>query len=124
MEATVVLTPTEDLICRYKVHGLQRKEISVKMARSENTLLVHNKHIHSKLHVNNDVEVVVWYIENVLNIDIKRIIQVGILLLILVPSILMDESKVVRAQRTTHISRSIRNRRNETNYSSNYLLAL
>lgn len=120
MNATI-LTPTEDLICRYKVHGYQRKEIADRLQRSENTLLVHFRNIHAKLHINNEVELVVWYIENVLNIEIKKLIQVSILLFILLPSILMDESKLIRAQRTAMSSRSLRSCRTRRSESDYYL---
>lgn len=70
----LILTKTEDLIVRYKCLGLQSKEIACRINRSEGTIRVHFRHIHNKLHVNNEVEVVLWYIENVLNIDIKRLV--------------------------------------------------
>lgn len=117
MNSHIVLTPTEDLICRYKCHGLQRKEIADKLQRSEGTLLVHFRHIHEKLQINNEVELVVWYIENVLKIEIKKLIQVSILLFILLPSILLDESKLIRVQRTCRSCRtykSYRSRRSES----------
>lgn len=115
----ISLTPTEDLICRYKCHGLQRKEIADRLQRSEGTLLVHFRHIHEKLRINNECELVIWYIENVLKIEIKKLIQVSILLVILLPSILLDESKLIRAQRSCMSSRSLRScraRRSESDY--------
>jgi DNA-binding CsgD family transcriptional regulator len=72
------LTKTEDLICRYKCLGLQTKEIADQLHRSEGTLRVHFKHIHTKLHIHNEVELVVWYIENVLHVDVKRMVWIGI----------------------------------------------
>lgn len=91
---TAKLTKTEDLICRYKVKGLKRKKIAVAIRRSENTLLTHNKRIHSKLHVSNDAEVVVWYIENVLKIEVLKFVQVAIILAFIIPSTLLNFSSV------------------------------
>ncbi len=123
MKATI-LTPTEDMICRYKCQGLQRKEIADKLQRSENTLLVHFRNIHSKIHVNNEVELVIWYIENVLNINIRKLVQVAILLGILIPSIVFDETSLVRAQRSARASRSLRSRRGEEECETDYILTL
>ncbi|MBV5329783.1 MAG: response regulator transcription factor [Chlorobium sp.] len=112
-----ILTPTEDLICRLKVLGLQRKEIADRLHRSQNTIIVHVKHIHSKLKVNNEVETVVWYIENILHIDIKKFIQISVLLAILTPSIFFDNGnyqRAFRSSRTTKTVRASRSRRNES----------
>lgn len=113
---TTVLTPTEDLICRYKCLGLQSKEIADRLNRNEGTLRVHFRHIHSKLHINNEVELVVWYIENVLHVNIKKMVQVLVLLAILAPSILTDESNIIRVQRVTRLTRSTRSRRSDSDY--------
>ena len=109
------LTPMEHLICRLKCHGFQRKEIASRLNRSENTLIVHNKHIHSKLHANNDVEVVITYVEKETGIDIRKLIQIAVLLAVLCPSILMDEFSMLRIFRTVQgkSARTLRNRRNE-----------
>ena len=114
-----ILTPTEDLICRYKCLGLQSKEIADQMHRSEGTLRVHFRHIHTKLHINNEVELVIWYIENVLKIDIKKMVQVVVLLAVMVPSILGNERTLIRTQRTARTSsasRSARSRRSESDF--------
>lgn len=121
---TAVLTQKEDLICRYKCLGLQRKEIAAQMKRSENTLLVHNRNIHSKLHVNNDVEIVIWYIENVLHIEIKKLIQVLVLLALLIPTMLLDSGSMVRVQRSGRSSGTARTRRADEGCNANYLLEL
>lgn len=121
---TIELTPTEITICKFKCLGLQNKEIADRMQRAESTLKVHFKNMHAKLHVNNEVELVVWYIENVMNINIRKFIQVTVLLAILIPSMLTDESNLLRAQRSARTARTMRtsrNRRSETDY---YLPAL
>lgn len=112
----------EDLICRLKVHGFQRKEIAYRLHRSENTLITHNKHIHSKLQVNNDVETVVWYIENILKIEIKKFIQVAVLLALLLPSILLDGFTGIRTMRTPNARTARVSRRAEC--ENDYILEL
>ena len=66
------LTPTEDLICRYKLQGLQVKEISYIMEREISTIKTHFRNIHAKLKINNEVELVLWYIKNVLEINVEK----------------------------------------------------
>ena len=112
--SSILLTPMEDLICKLKVHGLQRKEIANRLHRSENTLIVHNKHIHTKLHANNDVEVVTTFISIRYGIDIKKIVQITVLLAILTPSIFIESSNYVRVIRTAKTARASRSRRSES----------
>ena len=121
MKNELVLTKTEDSVVRYVCHGFQNKEIADKMNRSEETIKIHLRHIHQKINENNKVEIVIWYLENRFNINIKKMVQIGILLLILAPSILMDDNSLVRVQRTTRTTRSIRSRRGE---ESDYYLPL
>lgn len=118
---TIQLTPAEDLICRYKIQGFQVKEIADILKRSPDTLRVHIRHIHEKIQVNNEVEVVVWYIENVLGINIKKMVQVIVLMAILAPGILTDDTKILRTSRTARTCRTSRNRRSEDN---NYQLSI
>lgn len=119
---TLTLTPTEELICKLKAHGLQRKEIADRLNRSENTLCVHNKHIHTKLHANNDVEVVVRYVAIRYGIDITKIVQIAILLAVLLPSILLDELATVRTFRTQSARTCRASRRSES--ETDYILEL
>jgi len=85
------LTKTEDLIC-------------------------HNKNIHRKLQAGNDVEVVINYVKEKEDFDIRKVIQIVTLLLIILPSILLDELATVRTFRTNiaRVSRTIRARRSES----------
>lgn len=110
-----ILTPMEEMICKLKAHGFQRKEIASRLNRSENTLIVHNKHIHSKLHANNDVEVVLRFVAIKYGIDIMKIVQISILLAVLLPSILLDELAIVRTYRPlqNRTIRATRARKNE-----------
>ena len=103
----------EELICKLKCHGLQRKEIANRLHRSENTLIVHNKHIHAKFHVNNDVEVVTRFIAIRYGIDIKKIVQIAVLLAMLTPSILSDGSSYVRTVRSPKVAKTANTRRQE-----------
>jgi DNA-binding CsgD family transcriptional regulator len=111
--SAIILTPMEELICRLKVHGFQRKEIANYLHRSENTLIVHNKHIHTKLNANNDVEVVTTFVAEKYGIDIRKIIQICILLALLVPSILSDGRNYVRVLQSYKIARTATLRRSE-----------
>ena len=121
---TTALTPMEHLICRMKCHGYQRKEVAKILNRSENTMITHDKHIHEKLHANNNVEVVINYVEKETGIDIRKLIQISILLAVLLPSILMDEFSMVRIFRTiqSRTAKAGRSRRNEC--ETDYLLEL
>ena len=111
---STALTLKEDLICRLKCHGLQRKEIASKLHISENTMITYDKHIHEKLHASNNVEVVINYVEEKTKIDIRKLIQITFLLMIMLPSIIIDEAATVRVFRTAQLTRTARARRNES----------
>lgn len=109
--STATLTPTEHIICRLKCHGLQRKEIASLLNRSENTMITHDKHIHEKLNANNNVEVVINYVEKETGIDIRKLFQISMILVVLLPSILLNEFSIVRYFRTVQQARAARSGR-------------
>ncbi len=117
---TALLTPTEELICKYKCMGLQRKEIAEKLHNKANTLITHFKNIHAKLHINNDSELVVWYIENIMKIEIRKMLQVSVLLALLVPSIISVDNSMIRTRSASRTIRTARTRRSEG--ETDYLL--
>ncbi|MEI7524576.1 MAG: LuxR C-terminal-related transcriptional regulator [Mariniphaga sp.] len=111
------LTQTEDRIVRLMINGYQRKEIARQMKRSTDTVSVHFRNIHHKTNVQSEIELYTWYLEHVLQINIKKILQISVLLLILSPSIISHDNNIQRARRTNS-SRSIRSsRRSESDYN-------
>jgi len=112
------LTKTEDLIVRMKMQGLQRKEIADKMERSLDTVAVHFRNIYEKTDVQNEIELYNWYCENVFQINIRKMLQIGVLLLVLSPSIFSTNNTIQRAQRCR--TSSLSSRRNESD-SDNFL---
>ncbi len=113
------LTVTEDKIVRLMINGYQRKEIAIQMKRSPETVSVHFKNIHHKTNVQSEIELYTWYLEYILEIKIKKLLQVIVMLLILAPSIISHDTNIQRVRRV-NASRSIRlARRSE---STKYLL--
>jgi len=114
------LTKTQDVIVRYKMLGLQRKEIADRMHRSLDTIAVHFRNIYEKTDVQNEIELYNWYAENVLKIDIRKMIQVIVLIFILSPSIIGHSNDLQRTQRSVRSARSSRTSR-RSDFDSNYL---
>ena len=104
------LTRTEDHIIRLMMSGLQRKEIASELRSTLNTVSVHFRNIHNKTAVQNEIELYNWYCENVIHINIRKIIQVAFLLAILTPSIFSHNNSIQRARRAG-ATRSVRNQR-------------
>lgn len=73
--------------------------------------------------VGNDIEMYNCYAEDVIGINIRKLLQVAILLLILFPSIAGRDNNLIRASRTsrTQSSRAIRNSRKSENKNDFYL---
>jgi len=74
---SIALSKTECNVIEMRIAGLSRKEIADKSYRSEKTIKTHFQNIHKKLNLNEEIQVVVWYIENVLDIDIKKTLKVA-----------------------------------------------
>lgn len=72
------LTKKEDLIVRILLIGKQRKEIACILRMSPNTVSVHLRNIYAKIKSKNCVELYNWYLDNVLRINIRDMIQFGI----------------------------------------------
>lgn len=109
------LTKTEDQVVRLKLQGYQRKEIAYRMQRSLDTVSVHFRNIYEKVEVQNEIELYNWYVENVFKLDIRKMLQIGILLLIMSPSIFSKTDTIQRAQRASRTSRTGRaSRRSES----------
>ena len=107
----VKLTKTEDQIVRLKMQGFQRKEIANQMHRSLDTVSVHFRHIYEKTDVDNEIELYNWYCENVFHISIRKMLQVIVLVLILIPSIFSRSDTIQRAMRARTSSRTQGNSR-------------
>lgn len=100
--------------------GLLTKEIAEKMNRSKDTVTVHFRNIYEKTHVQNEIELYNWYAENILNINIRKMLQVGLLILVLSPAVLNHNNEILRAARCARTTaRASRRAENDTN---NYLL--
>lgn len=115
------LTKTEDLIVRLKMQGLQRKEIADKMQRSLDTVAVHFRNIYEKTDVQNEIELYNWYCENVFQINIRKMLQIIVLLLIMSPSIFSGNNTIQRAQRCQTSSRTARSSRRNESDPDNFL---
>lgn len=111
------LTPAEDQIVRLKMMGFLNKEIAAALGRSTNTIMVHFRNIYEKTDVSNDIEMYNWYSENVIGINIRKLLQVGALLLILAPSIIGRDQNLIRANRAprTQTSKTARSGRRSEN---------
>jgi len=69
------ITKTEDQIIRLKLQGLSRKQIAEHTGRSFGTIQRHFQNVYAKLKIQNEIELYNWYVENVLNINIRKILQ-------------------------------------------------
>ena len=72
---TQVLTKTEDQVIRLKLQGLIRKEIAEATFRSTGTIQRHFQNVYTKLNIQNEIELYNWYAENILDINIRKILQ-------------------------------------------------
>lgn len=71
-----ILTKTEDQVIRLKLQGLSRKEIADSTSRSTGTIQRHFQNVYTKLNIQNEIELYNWYVENILDINIRKILQV------------------------------------------------
>ena len=72
-----IITKTEDLVIRLKLQGLSRKEIAGLTGRSTGTIQRHFQNVYAKLQIQNEIELYNWYLENILDINIRKILQEG-----------------------------------------------
>lgn len=72
-----IITKTEDLVIRLKLQGLSRKEIAELTGRSTGTIQRHFQNVYEKLQIQNEIELYNWYVENILDINIRKILQEG-----------------------------------------------
>ena len=70
-----ILTKTEDQVIRLKLQGLSRKEIAESTSRSTGTIQRHFQNVYAKLKIQNEIELYNWYAENILDINIRNILQ-------------------------------------------------
>jgi DNA-binding NarL/FixJ family response regulator len=70
-----LLTKTEDQVIRLKLQGLSRKEIADQTMRSTGTIQRHFQNVYEKLNIQNEIELYNWYAENILDINIRKILQ-------------------------------------------------
>jgi len=73
-----ILTKTEDQVIRLKLQGFSRKEIAALMFRSTGTIQRHFQNVYEKLNIQNEIELYNWYAENILDINIRKILQVAV----------------------------------------------
>ena len=69
------LTKIEELTQRLKLQGLSRKEIAEKVFRSHYTIRTHINKAYAKIDVHSDIELSNWYLENILSIGIKKLLE-------------------------------------------------
>ena len=72
-----IITKTEDLVIRLKLQGLSRKEIAGLTGRSTGTIQRHFQNVYAKLQIQNEIELYNWYLENILDINIRMILLEG-----------------------------------------------
>ena len=108
MEA--VLSNTEREVLELRIKGFSRKEIAKKTFRSENTIKTHFQNIQLKTGIRNEVDIAVWYIEEVLKIEIKKLLKVTVALALLFVAEFAD-SDMIRARRVRSRSRTCRTTR-------------
>ena len=112
------LTKTENIVVQLMMSGYQRKEIADRLNTSPNTVSVHFRNIHKKTAVQNEIELYNWYSENVLRVNIRKMLQVSVLLLILSPSIIAHDNNILRVRRSpaTKTARASRRADSETDF--------
>jgi len=70
-----IITKTEDRVIRLKLQGLSRKEIAELTGRSTGTIQRHFQNVYVKLQIQNEIELYNWYLENILDINIRKMLQ-------------------------------------------------
>jgi DNA-binding NarL/FixJ family response regulator len=73
-----ILTKTEDQVIRLKLQGFSRKEIAALTFRSTGTIQRHFQNVYEKLDIQNEIELYNWYAENILDINIRKMLQVAV----------------------------------------------
>jgi len=73
-----ILTKTEDQVIRLKLQGFSRKEIAALTFRSTGTIQRHFQNVYEKLNIQNEIELYNWYAENILDINIRKMLQVAV----------------------------------------------
>lgn len=77
---TQILTKTEDQVIRLKLMGLSRKEIANLTFRSTGTIQRHFQNVYEKLNIQNEIELYNWYVENILDLNIRKMLQTAVCL--------------------------------------------
>ena len=72
-----IISKTEDLVIRLKLQGFSKKEIAGLTGRSPGTIQRHFQNVYAKLQIQNEIELYNWYVENILDINIRKILQEG-----------------------------------------------
>lgn len=116
---THTLTTTEHQVVKLKLQGLSRKEIAGQLFRSPGTIQRHFQNVYAKIHVQNEIELYNWYLENVLQIQVKKLLQVAIALMLLVAVEVFAPNPQMRTVRQVRISRMA----GRKNPGKNYKLA-
>jgi len=91
---TQILTRTEDQVIRLKLQGLSRKEIADYTSRSTGTIQRHFQNVYTKLNIQNEIELYNWYVENILDINIRKMLRIEKSLPILCTSISLSKNKL------------------------------
>ena len=88
-----ILTKTEDQVIRLKLQGFSRKEIAALTFRSTGTIQRHFQNVYEKLNIQNEIELYNWYAENILDINIRKMLRIEKSLPILCTSISLSKNK-------------------------------
>ena len=73
-----ILTKTEDQVIRLKLQGFSRKEIAALTFHSTGTIQRHFQNVYEKLNIQNEIELYNWYAENILDINIRKMLQAAV----------------------------------------------
>ena len=69
------LSKVEDQIVRLKLQGLSQKEIAERVFRSPHTIRTHINKVYEKVGAHNSDQLHNWYLENILEIGIRKLLQ-------------------------------------------------
>ena len=70
-----MLSPAEDRVVRQKLKGYTEKEIADTLFVSPHTIHKHMHNIYEKTGVRNEMELSNWYLETILRIGIKKLLE-------------------------------------------------
>ena len=70
-----MLTNTEERVVRLRLQGMTHGQIAQRTGRSLQTIRKHQYNVYHKLKIRNEPELYNWYVENILGINIREILE-------------------------------------------------